>query len=101
MKYFRSMLRLFLIVVFIGYIMVWSIMPTNAFYLHWLPHIVAKTDSTYIGKQGFYFFNVMITKDITLTLFLFGGSLLSSFLTKAINYFNGAYRMVQLSLVKS
>ncbi|GLT78043.1 hypothetical protein SLA2020_495920 [Shorea laevis] len=52
MKYVRSALRLFLMIVFIGYIMVWIMMPTNTFYLHWLPNIHAKTDSTYFGKQG-------------------------------------------------
>lgn len=28
-------------------------MPTNTFYFHWLPHIYAKLNSNYFGKQGF------------------------------------------------
>ncbi|XP_062149742.1 ferric reduction oxidase 2-like [Alnus glutinosa] len=39
-------------IVFFGYTMVWIMTPTNTFYLHWLPRIHAKTDSTYFGRQG-------------------------------------------------
>ncbi|PON58180.1 Cytochrome b245, heavy chain [Parasponia andersonii] len=39
-------------VVFVGYILIWFMMPTKTFYLQWLPDIHAKTDSTYFGQQG-------------------------------------------------
>lgn len=48
----RSVIRLFVMAAFLGYIMVWIMMPTNTFWLHWLPDIHAKTDSKYFGQQG-------------------------------------------------
>ncbi|XP_020207228.1 ferric reduction oxidase 2 isoform X2 [Cajanus cajan] len=42
----------FSVLIFVGYVMVWIMMPTNTFFLHWLPHIHAETDSIYFGKQG-------------------------------------------------
>ncbi|KAL2324563.1 hypothetical protein Fmac_023621 [Flemingia macrophylla] len=42
----------FSVFIFVGYVMVWIMMPTNTFFLHWLPHILAKADSIYFGKQG-------------------------------------------------
>lgn len=41
-----SMMMFLLMVVFVGYTMIWIMMPTNTYYLHWLPDIHAKTDST-------------------------------------------------------
>lgn len=42
----------FSLLVFVGCLVVWIMMPTNIFFLHWLPDIQAKTDSIYFGKQG-------------------------------------------------
>ncbi|CAL5364410.1 unnamed protein product [Camellia sinensis] len=39
------------LVIFLGYIMIWLMMPTNTFWLHWLPDIQADADSTYFGQQ--------------------------------------------------
>ena len=47
-----SMMMFLLMVVFVGYTMIWIMMPTDTFYLNWLPNIHAKTDSTYFGQQG-------------------------------------------------
>lgn len=52
MKKLQSAVMLFIVIIFVGYIMIWIMMPTNTFYLHWLPEIHAKTDSTYFGEQG-------------------------------------------------
>ncbi|KAG6390195.1 hypothetical protein SASPL_151677 [Salvia splendens] len=41
-----------IVIIFMGYLMIWIMMPTNEFWLHWLPHIHAKTDSTYLGQKG-------------------------------------------------
>ncbi|CAJ1977016.1 unnamed protein product [Sphenostylis stenocarpa] len=38
--------------IFVGYVMVWIVKPTNMFYLHWFPDIEAKADSIYLGEQG-------------------------------------------------
>ena len=48
----RSAIRLVVMVVLLGYLMVWIMMPTNMFWLHWLPDIHAKTDSKFFGQQG-------------------------------------------------
>ncbi|VFQ76413.1 unnamed protein product [Cuscuta campestris] len=39
-------------VVFLGNMMMWAIMPTFTYYLKWLPHILAHTQSTFFGIQG-------------------------------------------------
>lgn len=54
MKAVQSAIRLFVMMICIGYTMVWIMMPTNTFYLKWLPAIHSKTDSTYFGTQGLY-----------------------------------------------
>ncbi|KAK2983561.1 hypothetical protein RJ640_023095 [Escallonia rubra] len=45
-------IKVLIVVIFLGYMMVWMMMPTNTFWRHWLPDIHAKTDSTYFGSQG-------------------------------------------------
>lgn len=52
MKKLKLAILLFVIMVFVGYILIWIMMPTNTFYLHWLPQIQVKTNSTYFGQQG-------------------------------------------------
>ncbi|XP_007221102.2 ferric reduction oxidase 2 [Prunus persica] len=52
MRTLESMVLLLLMMVFVGYMMIWIMMPTNTFYLNWFPHILKKTDSTYFEKQG-------------------------------------------------
>lgn len=44
----------FIVLINLGYIMVWLMMPTNTFFMHWLPDIQAKTDPIYFGKQGLW-----------------------------------------------
>ncbi|KAM0034277.1 putative ferric-chelate reductase (NADH) [Helianthus debilis subsp. tardiflorus] len=45
-------IRLIAMVIFLGYMMIWVMMPTNTFWLHWLPRIHSATDSTFLGQQG-------------------------------------------------
>ncbi|KAK4418551.1 Ferric reduction oxidase 2 [Sesamum alatum] len=40
------------LVVFLGNIMMWIIMPTDTYYNDWLLHILADTNSTFFGIQG-------------------------------------------------
>ncbi|XP_068330740.1 ferric reduction oxidase 2-like [Pyrus communis] len=65
MRTVRSIMRLLLMVVFVGYMMIWIIMPTNTYYLKWFPHIHKKTDSTYFGQEGadilIYTFPILFT----------------------------------------
>ncbi|KAF8412207.1 hypothetical protein HHK36_000167 [Tetracentron sinense] len=48
----RAAIRLLLTVVFLGHLVKWIMMPTNTFWLIWLPDIRAKAYSTYFGEQG-------------------------------------------------
>ncbi|XP_058740418.1 ferric reduction oxidase 2-like [Vicia villosa] len=52
LKIFQIGIGWFIVLINLGYIMVWLMMPTNTFFLHWLPDIQAKTDPIYFGKQG-------------------------------------------------
>ncbi|KAJ0042296.1 hypothetical protein Pint_17519 [Pistacia integerrima] len=54
MEAVRSAIRLLLMVIFLGYMMIWIMMPTNTFFMHWFPEIHSKTNATYFGKQGAY-----------------------------------------------
>ncbi|CAA2953980.1 ferric reduction oxidase 2-like [Olea europaea subsp. europaea] len=40
------------LLVFLGNIMMWIIMPTDTYHDKWLPHILADTNSTFFGIQG-------------------------------------------------
>lgn len=54
MKAVQSAIRLFVMIICTGYTIVWIMMPTNTFYLKWLPAIHSKIDSTYFRTQGLY-----------------------------------------------
>ncbi|XP_052180905.1 ferric reduction oxidase 2-like [Diospyros lotus] len=45
-------IKLLTIVIFLGYGMIWILMPTKVFWLHWLPEIHAKVDTTCFGLEG-------------------------------------------------
>ncbi|KAL0309256.1 UNVERIFIED_CONTAM: Ferric reduction oxidase 2 [Sesamum radiatum] len=48
----RRAILLLALLVFLGYIMMWIIMPTDTYYNHWLLHILSATNSTFFGIQG-------------------------------------------------
>ncbi|XWS50471.1 hypothetical protein CRYUN_Cryun12cG0090200 [Craigia yunnanensis] len=48
----RSAMKLFLVLVFLGYMVLWVMMPTKLYFENWLPEIRTKTKSTYFGQQG-------------------------------------------------
>ncbi|KAI3444512.1 hypothetical protein Pfo_001177 [Paulownia fortunei] len=48
----RGAILLLALVVFLGNIMMWIIMPTDTYYNDWLLHILADTNSTFFGIQG-------------------------------------------------
>ncbi|KAF3441540.1 hypothetical protein FNV43_RR15454 [Rhamnella rubrinervis] len=48
----RAALKLLLLVVFLGYVMMWIMMPTNTYWQNWQPRISSKANSTYFGSQG-------------------------------------------------
>lgn len=47
-------IRLLAFVVFLGWIVLWIMKPTNTFYLKWAPKVSSETKSTYFGSQGAY-----------------------------------------------
>ncbi|KAK6250635.1 hypothetical protein SCA6_004640 [Theobroma cacao] len=51
MKMVRAAIKLFLVLVFLAYMVLWIMMPTNLYFEHWMPEIRAKTKSTYFGNQ--------------------------------------------------
>ncbi|KAL0426033.1 UNVERIFIED_CONTAM: Ferric reduction oxidase 2 [Sesamum radiatum] len=48
----RGAILVLALVVFLGNIMMWIIMPTDTYYNDWLLHILADTNSTFFGIQG-------------------------------------------------
>ncbi|XP_012090729.2 ferric reduction oxidase 2-like [Jatropha curcas] len=52
MKMVQSAIRVFIAVVFLGYMMIWVMKATNTYYLHWLPNIHSHINSTFFGEQG-------------------------------------------------
>ncbi|XP_044505692.1 ferric reduction oxidase 2-like [Mangifera indica] len=52
MEAVRLGIKLLILAIFLGYMMIWIMMPTNAFFKHWFPEIHARTDATYFGKEG-------------------------------------------------
>ncbi|WJX14485.1 ferric-chelate reductase (NADH) [Trifolium repens] len=52
LKIFQNGIWWFIVLINLGYIMIWLMMPTNTFFMHWLPDIQAKADPIYFGKQG-------------------------------------------------
>ncbi|XP_073123192.1 ferric reduction oxidase 2-like [Henckelia pumila] len=48
----RGAILMLALLVFLGNIMMWIIMPTDTYYNNWLLHILADTNSTYFGIQG-------------------------------------------------
>lgn len=56
-------MKLLLGIVFLGWMLLWVMMPTNTYRNKWSPEIRMATSSTYFGRQGF--------KSITVYLFHF------------------------------
>jgi len=51
-KYLQMGIWWFSLSIFVGYVLVWIVRPTNIFYLQWFPDIEAKADSVFFGEQG-------------------------------------------------
>lgn len=58
----RPAILLLLGMLFLGWLMIWILMPTNTFYEIWLPKLHAQTDSTYFGTQGYNSFSFPLRK---------------------------------------
>ncbi|KAL2336000.1 hypothetical protein Fmac_010446 [Flemingia macrophylla] len=57
-------IRVFVLVLFLGWVLIWIMMPTNTFTQKWWPRYMAKTNSAYFGTKGaillMYTFPVML-----------------------------------------
>lgn len=58
----QSTIRVVVLVVFLGWIFIWIMSPTNTYKQIWLPQLRAKTTSTYLGTQGLFLIQQQITK---------------------------------------
>ncbi|XP_039146861.1 ferric reduction oxidase 2-like, partial [Dioscorea cayenensis subsp. rotundata] len=47
-----SGIKLFVCIIFLGWLMIWVIMPTNTYNKEWSPKLQSATTSTYFGSQG-------------------------------------------------
>lgn len=56
LKFFQMWIWWLSVLISLGYITIWIMMPTNTFFVHWLPDIQAKADLIYFGKQGLSLF---------------------------------------------
>lgn len=48
----RSAMLLLAAAVFVGWLMMWVMLPTRTFSSTWAPTLASHTNSTYFGKQG-------------------------------------------------
>lgn len=48
----QGAMRILSLVVFLGTLLMWVMMPTDTYKQSWLPSIREKTNSTYFGTQG-------------------------------------------------
>lgn len=55
-KRIQSVIKMAVVIVFVGYVFIWVILPTNLYKKDWLLKVRAKTMSTYFGTQGSYIF---------------------------------------------
>ncbi|CAM8888746.1 unnamed protein product [Rhodiola kirilowii] len=51
-KTMRSCIKALMVLVLLGYAIVWIMVPTNSYKLVWQPAIKAKANTTYFGSQG-------------------------------------------------
>lgn len=53
-KRIQSVIKMAVVIVFVGYVFIWVILPTNLYKKDWLLKVRANTMSTYFGTQGFF-----------------------------------------------
>ena len=57
----ETALRMIFIVLFLGWLMVWVLLPTKTYKQAWTPKLKTKLNSTYFGEQGcLYFSNLLL-----------------------------------------
>lgn len=58
----QSAIRLLVLVVFLGWIFVWIVTPTNTYQQKWQPRLQAKTNSIF-GAQGLFLIQLYMCKN--------------------------------------
>lgn len=48
----HTVTRMMFLVVFLGWLMVWVLLPTKVYKQQWTPKLNSKLNSTYFGEQG-------------------------------------------------
>lgn len=54
MSSYKSAMKLSFLLVFVGWLMVWVLLPTNRYKYEWTPKLNTELDSKYFREQGFY-----------------------------------------------
>ena len=73
--------RMMFLVVFLGWLMVWVLLPTKMYKQKWTPKLNSKLNSTYFGEQGWLLttFFLLLTSLISWNIFLFSFLLIQYF----------------------
>ena len=50
----QAVIKIAVMLVFVGYVFIWVMLPTDLYQKDWLLKIRAETMSTYLGTQGLY-----------------------------------------------
>lgn len=48
----KTILNGFVLLVFVGWLFIWVMLPTPTYKNSWTPHLLIKLDSTYFREQG-------------------------------------------------
>lgn len=54
----QTMIMALLLVISVGYVFIWIMVPTNTFKQNWLVKVRAEANSTYFGAQGWLLINL-------------------------------------------
>lgn len=67
----RNLLKMLMMVVFVGWMFVWVMISTNLFKNKWTPKMTKYFNTTYFGPQGISFLNLSVVAFILIYRFLY------------------------------
>lgn len=67
----RNLLKMLMMVVFVGWMFVWVMISTNLFKNKWTPKMTKYFNTTYFGPQGISFLNSSVVAFILIYRFLY------------------------------
>lgn len=81
----RNLLKMLMMVVFVGWMFVWVMISTNLFKNKWTPKMTKYFNTTYFGPQGISFLNSSVVAFILIYRFLYFWVLYLSWMCVGIN----------------